>query len=307
MEGTKLKEVISTLYEMELNNYLMRDMIEKLDEEIPTYGHRKFIDKPIKEEVLGSSSDSIPTQGVGPAFAVAIISGIIAAFIAPLLIIPTVLVVFFAIYLIITVVKIGSTNHDQNDKDADAYYNYQLELYEKDVNADKKRVELELKQRDFIISERSTIEKKLKQSEALLSELYKASGIEPRFCNIVSIGYMYEFISMGIATKLEGRDGLYYLLLEDARWREVNSKLDDISSKLDTMIDESRAIYSELGSMSKKCDKMISGMKKVAAKIDENTIINEKIAEETEVAAYYAERTAREAEFHNFMHIWNMD
>lgn len=189
-------------------------------------------------------------------------------------------------------------------KEYDIRYNAAKKADDEEYNARKNALNLLLTQ----------LTNKLAQSVSLLNEMYNAVGIDHDYRNIVPVAYMNEFVRLGIATKLEGADGLYYLVRKELQTETMNQKLDVIVAKMDTIIDKQHALYSELVSMNFKCDNMISAsISQTDAILAQNNAINQqnnlisdqnmlisKVQNDTAVAAYNSERMAREQEYMNY-------
>lgn len=84
-----------------------------------------------------------------------------------------------------------------------------------------------------------------KESETL-NELYEKSGIGEDYRKLIPMRYMANFFNLGIARKLEGTDGLYYLVRQELRADQFNASLKEISAKMDTIIGRQSEIYREL-------------------------------------------------------------
>lgn len=332
MEKHELKETISILYDMELNNYMMTRGLKQIEREISQLGHYKRFNKPVEYEY---QSDYSVSSEVG--CKVAVVGGIIGGVIGLIsqlklddfsdflggLFQDFGMILLFAIlgfaigfgivFLIVFLAGQTLENHKigKLQADADRKYKYDLQEYNKKVKADNRRVEVELKRKNYLSEQRNRLKAKLDNSISLLRELYKASGINETYCTIMAIGYMNEFITLGISTKLEGADGLYYLVRGELRLDQMCLTLEEISMKLDTIIDNQKQIYLELQDMNQKCDNIIQNLKDISVQMDTNTKqikeTNEslnRIEENSQLNVYLAERTAKEAQFYNMMHLY---
>ena len=152
-----------------------------------------------------------------------------------------------------------------------------------------------------MVSQRNKLSARLKEAEEKLSSFYKIVEIDKRFCNLISMGYMNEFIHLGVSSKLDGTDGLYYLIMKELRMDQIQSTLDDISNKLDYLIDQQHGIYSELLEVNKKCDTMIDSVVRAADSVSNSNKKITEIANSTEIAAYNSERLSRELEYQNYL------
>ncbi len=304
--SNKLQQGLSILYDLELNDYLMARAITKLDSEINSLGNAKKISKPIKGStesgaffwigsiativaIIGGIIDAIRSfieaEGfffkfiVG--FAGAIEGAIIGAIIG--------LVIGIIVSLIFKAVSIS---------DAERKFKDDCERYEKDIEVDRYRVKNELTRKEFLIKQRNSLVKRRKEATDKLIRYYDTMGIDPKFRNIVPIGYMSEFARLGISRKLEGADGLYYLVSKELRYDQFQCSLNDIAYKLDTIIDRQSELYSAVRQIDRQCDRMVSLTVQSAKK---NEKLLKQAVNNTSIAAYNSERIAQELTFQNFM------
>lgn len=302
----KLQTGLSILYDLELNNYLMAKTISKLNNEINALGKAKKINEPVK-----SSSESGALFWVGASTTVvAMVGGIVGAirsFIKSSGFFFRLIVAFggaiegaiigaiigLIIGIIVGLIAKSSTAADDERKYKDA-----CERYEKDVSADRIRVKNELKRRDFLIQEKNALVTRRNESNSKLRKYYDTIGIDQKYRNLVPMGYMNEFARLGISTKLEGADGLYYLVSKELRYDQFQCSLNDIAYKLDTIIDNQSEVYANVLQMNKQCDRLIN-LTLQSAKNSENKL--NQIAESTSIAAYNSERISQELTFQNFM------
>ena len=124
-------------------------------------------------------------------------------------------------------------------------------------------------------------------------------GIDEKYRNIVPIGYMNEFLRLGIAARLEGADGLYYLIMKELRWEQLQLSLEDLSTKLETVIDNQKSIYYELSDINCRCSEMVQLAYQQADMAARRQQTLENIERNTACAAYNTERAAKEATYQN--------
>ncbi len=304
--SNKLQQGVSILYDMELNNYLMARTIAKLDDEIAALGHKKKIGKPTKKptDFGGAFYTGVITVAVAIICAVIgaiykfivtgdfvmkifeAIAGAINGAICGAIVGLVIAIIFCAVFKMILMSK------------AESEFKKDCKKYEKNLVVDQRRVNRELKQKDFLIKERDSLIKRKKDASLKLSKYYNTIGIDPQYRNLVPIGYMNEFARLGISRKLEGTDGLYYLVRNELRWDQLQCTLEDISQKIDTIIDKQRDIYTDVLQINRKCDKMVSFTVQLAKKTEK---IMEQVVANTSIAAYNSERISREVAFQNFM------
>lgn len=131
-----------------------------------------------------------------------------------------------------------------------------------------------------------------------MENFYNEIGIDKDYRYLIPIGYMNEFLRLGIATKLTGVDGLYYLVREELRMDQMQASLDEISDKLDQIIDNQHRLHEQLVSMNEKCEQMIQIELYNSKNLD-------KVIRNTGVIAYNSERARRELEYQSFLMTWN--
>ncbi len=324
---TDLKESIRIIYDMELNNYIMNRAIERLNNRIKKLGNKKKIsfrsidekdlvyDKYVLSSLCKIEYESYFT--IIPAILCGIMSAVIGAVVGfnseKNLIAGAYsgfidLVIFGVLGVIIGIaIGIGITHainnaYDKQQKSLlDAINKKQNELYLIDIAEDEKRVARELKEKELIVQQRDALIKKKKQATEKLIKYYDLVGIDKKYRNIIPMGYMNEFVRLGIATKLEGTDGLYYLIRNELKNDQFQYSLKEISNKLDTLIDNTKEIYADLIQMNSRCDKLIKSVENSAKLYAEGTAKLNEIAENTSITAYTVQRINEEAKFAEYM------
>lgn len=310
MNNAELKKQVSILYDMELNNYLMNEMISRLDYEIDSLGKKKKILAP--QKLNGDKEIILTMVGTGAFYAAIIgaVGGLIYNFVVDEGILDMILGFFFypltwgttgvvaGAVLGLIVGLILFVLDKKNDK---KIYEEDCEEYENALEKDAIRVEREKKEKDILIRQRDLLVKRKNEATIKLKSFYSLSGIDSNYRNIVPIGYMNEFIRLGISNHLEGSDGLYYLIRQELRADQFQYTLDEISYKLDDIIDSQREIYGELRNINRRCDYLIDQTNKsVRLAAQNNSLLNDAVAQ-TRITAYNTERIAKETEFQNYM------
>lgn len=309
MEDNRLQKGIAILYDMEKNNYLMTRAISQLNQTIKTLGSKKNIAPPVekKESFMDIFLELLWSMGILIIFGgiIGAISGVVYSFSRGILvgIMSSIFsgicfgivggIVGLAIALILSLI-LGYMSFSRKTAENQRSYEEAYQKYNALVQSDNQRVSEEIKQKKHLREQRDLLVARKIKSVSLLNSFYETIGIDAAYRNIVPIGYMYEFSRLGISRKLEGADGLYYLIMQELRADELKYTLQEISEKLDMIIDQQREIYRELHSINEKCDRMIKLAEK-AVKIGEYQV------EQSEIAAYNLERIRKEEEFQSFM------
>lgn len=300
MEKHQLKKGISILYDMELNNYLLTRMISKLDYKISCLGYKNQFSCPEKPREASIDGETISAWTGGGLFLGAflggatgctegIIDGIGGLFVGG--------IVGLIIGVIIGFVAAGTKQSNEDDK-RNQEYEKQCREYERLVKNDERRVERELQKREALLNIKNDLVHKRNLSEKKLKQFYNYMGIDEDYQYLLPIAYMKDFVRLGISDKLEGADGLYYLIRQELRWEVMQATLEDISRKLDKIIDKQSQIYSELCAMENKSNRLIES---VESAFRENANLLEAVKTSAELTAYHSERSARESEYQSFL------
>ena len=348
MSDNSLKQAIAAIYDMELNNYFMTRMRQSLQASLSKRVERDDDepDKPRKPiEPLMPAKPSIITALISGAVFGAI-AGAVVKFVVGLIAYlveynkaddteavldraPSIIFGGFWTWVLVAALIVGAVmaiaelsklkeyklklnKYKSNIKVYEndlKMYETAVEEYEKELDLADERWEQKLAARESAIRHQMMLlADKLYDSTVLLNELYDKVGIDAKYRNIVPIAYMNEFINLGISTKLEGADGLYYLTMKELRMDQMQYKLDTIITKLDSLIDKQHSIYFELMNINNKCDTMaIATARQTDALLNQNSLIKDqnallsKIERDSEITRYNSERIAKEQEYQSYM------
>ncbi|MBQ6105747.1 MAG: hypothetical protein IJL03_07345 [Lachnospiraceae bacterium] len=136
------------------------------------------------------------------------------------------------------------------------------EAYRAAVEADAARVFDEKIKIVKINKEQWDLRNLEKKEAETLAELYEKAGIGADYRRLIPMRYMANFFNLGISRKLEGTDGLYYLVRQELRADQFNASLKEISAKMDTVIGRQSEIYRELCAIEEKNREMIRELEK---------------------------------------------
>lgn len=288
------------LYDMEKNNYFMVRSIELMDAKISELGVAKNI-------TLHKTGYSISDEATGCLTLVSIFISVIISivigniadsfWIGLLSWFVSLLVISFLCFFLSFVYE-DSVNKNYNKK----YY----KIYEEAMQKEKVRLEKENAQKNFLINQRDLLAKRKAEATEKLNGFYSELGIAEEFRNIIPIGYMYEFARLGISDKLTGIDGLYYLTHKELRADCFQLSLNEISRRLDSIIDNQRSISVELRALNDKCDNIIEQTKKKAEISAKNNDLLERAVKNTEISKYNSERIKKELEYQTFIDLWDI-
>ncbi|MBQ3068818.1 MAG: hypothetical protein IJD01_02585 [Clostridia bacterium] len=320
MAVKNIKKALSILYDMEKNDYMMAYMIQELNESIDCLGIREDIEEPVYEssveynvatsiagptifgvfigallgmmsgcarrpevstgllDAVGNTFNSIENM-IGGVFWGAIIGGVAGLLIGFL----------YSFYA-----KKKAAEED--------YYNYEFQRkkYEVELKKDNERVQQEMRQRGFLIRQRDALIKRRSEAGSMLIQFYNAAGIDRKYRNIVPIGYMYEYARLGISNHLDGVDGLYNLTENALRQDQFYLKMEEISQKLSTIIDNQHAIYEELRNLNRTCNRIVQSVESLSGQIGD---LRKEVADHNRISEYNQERMLNELEYQRIMGI----
>ena len=184
---------------------------------------------------------------------------------------------------------------------------YQEECKQLDIEKDNLLKQREQALSDFREQQKALpalafVIKEVEETKTLLRNLLEARGklrcsgvLHPKYFDIAAVATICEYFETGRAETLAGPTGAYNLYESELRANIIISKLDTIISSLEQIKQNQFKLYNVLCSINDGIENM-SGLLQSANKSLENiTIQNEKIIENTAITAYYAEKTAQYA------------
>lgn len=271
---SELQRGIQTIYNMEQNIYLMQNVLNDLDGQISKLGKQEHFSEPEKRTVY-ADFDNYIGKSAGASVLIAFIISIINIFIklekagggalsgakfsalgSGLVFGFWCFVIAIAIGLIIGSIITFAKKSEQQDR-AKRKYERAYKNYLEKIDNDTARVNAELAEKRILIAKRNMLKQKMSESGRLLYDMYLKSGIDKNYWGIIPIGYMNEFLRLKITDHLGGTDGLYYLVKREIKTDRLQYTVDEINSKLDTIIDNQSRIYSDLLDMKNKGDRLI--------------------------------------------------
>lgn len=307
-----LQEAVSILYDMETNIFYISESIYRLNNKINALGHKKTI-RGVSKKSNDESVFEYFCMFLGVSAIIGAVLGAIYYFFATdgffkkigsMFIGAIVFAIYAGIAGAIAGIIYGFIKKTNRDDYIEKMYQNDLNDREIALKADERRVKAEQRQIVLLQKQKKVLENRLSTSNSLLRDFYETVGIDENYRHPIAIGYMYEFMKLGISTHLEGADGLYYLVRKELRMDQIQATLNDISSKLDVLLDTQSQLYCELKALQQKSDIMIQKVTQAAADSVRNSELLEGVLENTAITAYNTERISREAQFCNFMMLY---
>ena len=308
MEGKKVKEAISILYDMELHNYKMTRAIQRLNYEISCLGNPRNFSEPQKHEAVANNEWAAGLALLGVILG-AILGGASGCNSTTSMLgsiengIGGLIGGGFAGFLVGGLIGLGIGGMGKLDRDSryEEEYEKEMEIYYSKLEADEIRVENELTRRKILEAEREALIVRRQRAQQVLSTFYMKVGIDKSFRSLIPISKMYEMVYFGITTEFYGENGLYDRVRRELREDAFYAKLDEISQKLDVLISKTDRLYDEIMTLNSQCETLISATMQSAQIAAKNNALLGEAVKNTEIAAYNSERIAAEQRYQSFM------
>lgn len=310
MNQQQLKKSINILYDMECHNYMMQKTIQELSQEIDSLGISYRYDEPQRYNAsldfrgngrlglcllfgtiigvgVGIATDLDPfsfLNASGSSIFAVISCGIVGFFIGILF------------NLIGALLAKWKQQHLFN-----RMYNDDMEEYNRRVRENDERVKNELKVRNTLIEKQNELYTRYERSLSELSKYYDIVGIEQEYRNLVPIGCMNDFVRLGICSELTGATGLYYMIRKELQFNQLKLSLDEISQKLDKIMEINKQLHYDLEIMNERCTQLVDATIEQACLVARNNELLEESNRLSRITAYSNERIAKETEYHNFL------
>ena len=335
MEEKNQVASLSMLCDMENNNYLMGKAYDALYDRIKNLGKPVTYAHPTKEKVKKVKRDHNDTSslvvgicaislavvgliifftvflpmfvkegslGVIGIIIVSIICGAIFAGIAALV----GALLGFIIYPIV-MIFLAVSDHKKNRQEkarVEALYKQAYENYKRAQEEDDARVKRELLLKKELEEERYKLGCQKFASERQLSRFYDLVGINPQFRNIVAISYMEQFVKLKISTKLDGTDGLYYLVMQELDKLKLWGMLGSINDKLDRIISSLNTMSGKLDFLNDRLQDISNNSYRLVRETEKNNDLLQGIHTTTALSLYQQERIAKEKEYQSKLITW---
>lgn len=313
-----LQNGIQSLYDMEANIYLMKNTLIDLDKKISMLAIEKRYNKPEKGTTWVDFGGYI-AKSASVCFLIAFIVSIINMFIqfekngggilSGISSLGSSLVFAFWCSLILLIIGlvigciIGICKKIEENDNENKKYKSEYNKYIENLNNDFERVTLEKSEKRILIFKRKMLYDKIKESEVLLNDMYLKSGIDKNYWGLIPIGYMNEFIRLGISNHFDGTDGLYYLVRQEIRSDRLQFTVDEINDKLDTIIDNQNRLFDELREIRNQGNRIIKETIRSAEIASKNNVALKNIECNTALDAYYTQQLNSELRYRNNMDI----
>ena len=242
MDKKDLVKYLSYLKAMEESIYTLEATKSKLTQRINSLGFPYKYYTPVKKSESIISGDTVGR--VVFAGIIGLIIGVIAGFFNFIdfkrffIDIAAFAIPIPIIVLILSILKTVSDNRNY-----DREYQSELKNYELNTLYDKQRVEQELKEKNFLIGERTKIENQLSRVKYDLSEAYSIGVIFETYRNFCAVSSFYEYLASGVCDSLDGPDGAMRLYRNEVLQGRIIESLQRVISSLEDIKQNQYTLY----------------------------------------------------------------
>lgn len=274
---------LAKVVSLEKSMYTQTQMVTQLSERVDKLGHHEVFwepDEPQHCEPDISFDDVKLFAGAGLT-----LGGIIGLFSGSII---TGLVVGCLVGLVIMLALSAWDASSKNSSRREKFENEML-TYNEAIAADERRVQNELNEKSKLNGVLKTIASQKRETQQILDQYYKMNIIFPKYRNLVAVCSFYEYFISGRCTSLTGHEGAYNIYESELRLERICTKLDDIMSNLEQIKSNQYVLYEAI----QEGNRIIENL--VEESIKQSKLLK-RTAENTALAAHYAETAANNAE-----------
>lgn len=132
------------------------------------------------------------------------------------------------------------------------------------------------------------------QTMSILDGYYDTGVVYPKYRGLVPIATFCEYFASGRCSSLRGHEGAYNLFENEARLARIETQLDKVIVRLDTIIDNQHMLASMLQQCSREIAHLSDSAEQQLQRLD-------RIEANTETAAYYARLTEQNTAYASFL------
>lgn len=318
MNTNNLKEYIGILADMENNIYLQGNIIQDLEKQSLSLGQSKLPSPPTEPTPFKPVSFSLDITFILILSCITILLSVggIKSFANGRFFLPLLLLFLAFLAGIGTILLLDATLKEKDAQKSNVKkYNEELLKYQKSINEYNKlamtediRLQIEMNEKMFINAEIQSAKAKLKESKKRLNEMYNLGVVFPKYRNIVMINSIFESLSSGRCSSLEGANGAYNILEQEIRLDRIISQLDDVILRLSQIRQNQYLLYTAIESGNERASQIVQSTKTLSTKLDTLQMQGRDCSRElralqatSSVSAYNLERLNKEIHYMNRM------
>lgn len=269
---------------LEKSVYTQTQTINELQSHIDDLGHPQEYTKPVHP---GEYYDDL-LKGTWSALVYGTFGvGLIVYFISKLAFWPSMLV--GALLSVGFVIAINFLECNSENKQRDKRYENELAYYNAAIKEDEAHVEAELAEKSSLSPIVNEMQDRLDETVQVLNQYYSKGIIFPKYRNLIAICSFYEYFMSGRCNTLTGHEGAYNIFENEVRLERICTKLDEVVERLEDIKSNQYVLYDAIQEGNRVTERLVEESVRQSR-------IAECTAENTALAAHYAEVAANNAE-----------
>ena len=170
------------------------------------------------------------------------------------------------------------------------------------INEHKLQESKNLKQKNDLIIDDYTVQlqearRQLDVSLNNLNKLYSENLLPASYRNFVAVATMYQWLQYGICTEIYGHGGLFDRYDYELKFNRIIGTLDEINSKLDSVIENQRMLYDEIQRGNQIAEKTYQSVRNIENNTDRMSKDIKQIKINSNITAMNTARTATMNEY----------
>lgn len=170
------------------------------------------------------------------------------------------------------------------------------------INEHKLQESKILKQKNDLIIDDYTVQlqearRQLDVSLNNLNKLYSENLLPASYRNFVAVATMYQWLQYGICTEIYGHGGLFDRYDYELKFNRIIGTLDEINSKLDSVIENQRMLYDEIQRGNQIAEKTYQSVRNIENNTDRMSKDIKQIKINSNITAMNTARTATMNEY----------
>lgn len=143
---------------------------------------------------------------------------------------------------------------------------------------------------NILNQELAVIKGSYSRTKSVLEKYYQKNILYAKYRNLLAVSSIYEYLSSGRATCLEGHEGAYNLFESEVRQNIIISKLDEVIEHLERIENSQYMLYSAIQESNSKTERLSQEISRTADNL-------QRIENNTRITAYNSGITAQNTEF----------
>ena len=285
MTENTLKEYIGNIYRLEASLYNQKDLFTKIQDEVNRLSHYKgqalSATRPMKGyfKIKGLLAGAVFGGAFGTLISVfALHAATPAPFLTGTAIGASVGILLVMVSALDDIRKAKADNKKINS------------LNQQILISNKKSQSMNAGKIHTLNQELAVIRALYSKTKNILDKYYQKNIIFPKYRNLLAVSSIYEYLSAGRCTCLEGHEGAYNIFENEVLQNIIISKLDEVILRLERIENNQYMLYSAIQDSNKKTEKLSQEIFRAAETL-------QGIENNTRITAYNSGITAQNTEF----------